>query len=112
MTDGYRSALYQFISMVELQQFKSFSILSFGKICAAAKTFDNKALDESFFLELQLSIFNSWLDRLRTMPEEASQPLLSHIPDEFKQPHLLRTSGGSWIKMDRLVLLLAPTKSK
>ena len=46
------------------------------------------------------------------MPEEASQPLLSHIPDEFKQPHLLRTSGGSWIKMDRLVLLLAPTKSK
>ncbi|CAK9091159.1 unnamed protein product [Durusdinium trenchii] len=75
LTDGYRSALFQFLSMEELEQYKSFSHISFGKIFAAGTDAGNKALDKNFFLQVQASIFNGWLDRLRTASDEATHAL-------------------------------------
>ena len=91
-SDGYRSAIFQFLALEQLEQFKPFSILFLGQVCKACETCENKAADQAFFLQLQHSIFSGWLDRLRTTSFDTTLALLNSLPEEFQHIDVLRTA--------------------
>ena len=79
-----RSAFFHFLCIDETQA-SPFPIFSLAQLVGKAEV--------SFLLQVQTSLFNYWVDKLRTTGEESTFCCLDCIPDYLDFPDVLRLAG-------------------